>query len=196
MRPNLRTAGYWNTINDGATETSQRGGCTRATCRVSYGLSTQCKIISWYINENLGRRGCINSSSPPSFLYHRGGRGGGYVELLAFSQGMRGGYCHKFRIGVCSGRSQLLTLSNHLRIEKSKIDTLLKAQTRKMTPYSRGEGALCDVTSVAWRLVSQGERENERESEATAGGRRGALLARSFSRSPRLTRTPSYASYV
>ena len=44
-----------------------------------------------------------------------------------------GGYSHKVRIGVCREGS------SNLRMNQTKIDTLSKAQTRKMTPYAREE---------------------------------------------------------
>ena len=45
-----------------------------------------------------------------------------------------GGYSRKFWIGVCREGSWSLTL---FRTKKAKTDTLFKAQSRKMTPYSR-----------------------------------------------------------
>ena len=56
-------------------------------------------------------------------------------------EGGGGGYCPKFRIGVCRQRSQALTLSKD---KENEINTLSKVQTRKLTPYSRGGEALRD----------------------------------------------------
>ena len=45
-----------------------------------------------------------------------------------------GGYSRQFRIGVCRQGSQTLTL---FKGRKSRIDTLLKAQSQEMAPYLR-----------------------------------------------------------
>ena len=51
------------------------------------------------------------------------------------------GYCHEFRTGVCREESQTLTLFND---KENEIDTLFKAQTPKMTRFSRGGEASRD----------------------------------------------------
>ena len=56
-----------------------------------------------------------------------------------------GGYSPKFRIWVCRERSQTLILSKDKK--KTKINTLSKAQTRKLTPYSRRGEALRDESN-------------------------------------------------
>ena len=49
--------------------------------------------------------------------------------------------------------AKVLKPSPYLRIKKTKIDTLFKAQTRKMTPYSRRREAMGDdqITAIRTR---------------------------------------------
>ena len=86
-----------------------------------------CTTSTDYLREFTLNYSKTSIKRPPSRKWPRGGGGG---------------YSPKFRIGVCRKRSQTLTLPT--RIKKTKINTLSKAQTWKLTPYSKGGEALRD----------------------------------------------------